>query len=97
MSGVYSAIMIDQRHISEEIVRRGKELYEQGIRQRIDPGRTGEILAIDVDTGDFEVDRDHLTAALRLRARRPDAAVFAMRVGFPALGRIGFGITARNA
>ena len=88
--------MSDQRQTPEEIARRGKALYEQRIRGQVEHDHQGDVLVIDVDSGDFEVDRDHLAAAKRLRARRRDGALYAMRVGSPALARIGARTTSRG-
>ena len=77
------------RYTTDEIARRGKELYEREIRPRIEHDHQGEVAVIDVDTGAYEIAPDHLTAAKRARAKHPEAALFAMRVGFPALARIG--------
>ena len=71
-----------------EIVQRGKALYEQQIRPQVETGNLGKILVINVDTGEYEMDSDHLTASDRAAARFPGAALYAMRVGGSALGRV---------
>jgi hypothetical protein len=77
------------RYSKEEIVRRGEELYQQGIRQKVEPGNKGKILVIDIETGEYEIDSDHLAANRRARAKHPDAALYGLRIGYPALGKIG--------
>jgi hypothetical protein len=80
------------RYSKEEIVRRGEELYEQQIRGQIDEERNkGKALVIDIETGDYEIDEDGLAAARRAQARHPDAALYAMRIGYPAYAKIGGG------
>ena len=74
---------------TEEIVRRGKTLYEQQLRPQVEAGNTGKVLVINVETGDYEMDTDHLTASDRAAARYPGAPLYAMRIGSPALGRLG--------
>jgi hypothetical protein len=49
----------------------------------------GKIIAIDVDTGDYEIDRDGLTASKRLRARHPDAVILGLRIGYDAVEAFG--------
>ena len=44
---------------SEEIVARGKELYENGIRAEVEPGNHGNYLAIDVETGEYLLATTH--------------------------------------
>jgi len=73
----------------EEVVRRGKELYETRIRAQVETGNVGKYLVINVDTGDYEMDRDAVAASDRAAARYPDALLFALRVGYPTMGRIG--------
>jgi hypothetical protein len=77
------------RYPAEEIARRGQALYEREIRARVEPGNRGKILVIDIETGEYELDEDHLAALRRARARNADAELYALRIGYPALGRIG--------
>ena len=72
-----------------EIVQRGKVLYEQQIRAQVEAGNLGKVLVINVNTGEYEIDPDHLTASNRAAAKFPGAPLYAMRIGAPALGRIG--------
>ena len=46
-------------------------------------------LVINIDTGEFEIDADHLTASNRAAAKHPGAPLYAMRIGSPTLGRLG--------
>jgi len=75
--------------LGEGVVERGHALYEREILPRLDPHARGKFLAVDVDTGDYEVDSDELAALKRVRARRPDARLYLLRVGFPSAYRIG--------
>ena len=74
---------------THEIVRRGKALYEQTIRPTVRPEDEGKFLVIDIDTGDYEIDSDRLAASNRAAQKHPGAPLFAMRIGHPAIGRIG--------
>jgi|GEM_PF-561410 len=66
-------VIRQRRHPREELARRGKELYESQIRQQVEANHFGKIVAIDVETGIFEVDDDTLVASDRLLERCPDA------------------------
>ncbi len=44
---------------------------------------------IDVETGDYELGDDYLTPSHTLHERRPEAPLFALRVGYPTLARVG--------
>jgi hypothetical protein len=48
-------IVRQRRYPKEELARRGQELYESGIRQQVEAGNEGKIVAIDIETGEFEV------------------------------------------
>jgi len=74
-----------------EIVRRGQERYEREVRARVEAENRGKMLALDVDTGDYELADDSLTALDRLQARKPDAPVYILRVGYPTAVKIGGG------
>jgi len=76
---------------ADEVIRRGKDWYERLIRPQLGEGHDGEIVVIDVDTGDYEIDRDHLAASRRARAKNPNAVLYGTRIGYPALGRVGGG------
>jgi len=80
------------KYSKEEHARLGTELYEQRIRPLVEAGNHGKIVAIDVDTGEYELDPDSLTAAHRLFARLPDAQIWFVRIGFPYVHRFGFGV-----
>jgi len=61
------------RYSKEEFARRGNELYERQIRPQVQDGNEGKVVAIDIETGMFEVAEDTLTASHRLLARCPEA------------------------
>jgi hypothetical protein len=74
---------------AEGIVERGHALYEREILPRLDPDSRGKFLAVDIDSGDYEVEPDELAVLKRVRDRKPDARVYLLRVGFPSAYRIG--------
>jgi hypothetical protein len=77
------------RYTKEEHARLGTEMYETQVRPQVEAGNLGRIVAIDVDSGDFEVADDTLSAAERLLARSPDAQIWTVRIGSPAVHRFG--------
>ncbi len=78
------------RYSSSEIAARGKDLYEREIRARVEAGNTGKYLVIDIDSGNYEIDEDKLAASDRAHGKHPDGALYAMRIGYRSMGRIGF-------
>lgn len=77
------------RYGREEFARRGNELYERQVRPQVEDGNEGKVVAIDIETGMFEVAEDTLTASDRLLARCPDAQTWFVRIGHRALHRFG--------
>lgn len=77
----------------DEIAQRGQERYEREIRQRVEgeAGHRGKMLALDIDSGEYELADDSLTALDGLRARKPAAPVYIVRVGYPTAVKIGVG------
>ncbi|NJR52255.1 MAG: hypothetical protein HC780_24445 [Leptolyngbyaceae cyanobacterium CSU_1_3] len=60
------------RYSKEEFARRGDEIYESQVRSQVEEGNHGKIVAIDIETGAFEVDASEIAACDRLEARYPD-------------------------
>jgi hypothetical protein len=81
--------MSHARYSSEEIARRGAEIYEHQLRSRLEPGNQGKYLVIDIETGEYELSEDRFSAADRMLSKNPDGARFAMRIGRRTVGRIG--------
>ena len=81
--------MRQPRYSKEEHARLGEEIYRQHVRPHVEAGNQGKIVAIDVETGAFEVAEDTLTAAQRLLSHHPDAQVWCIRIGHPGVHRFG--------
>lgn len=77
------------RYSKEEHARRGTALYEQHVRSQVEAGNLGKVVAIDLDSGTFEVAEDTLTASKHLLARCPDAPIWCVRIGHAAVHRFG--------
>jgi hypothetical protein len=82
-------VVRQRRYSKEEIARRGQELYESGIRQQIEAGNDSKIVAIDIETGAFEVDENIVPATNRLFEQYPDAQPWAIRIGHRAVDHFG--------
>jgi hypothetical protein len=77
------------RYTKEEHARRGSEMYEQQVRPQVEDGNEGKVVAIDIESGAFELAEDTLTASQRLLARQPNAQIWCVRVGHRAVHRFG--------
>jgi len=79
----------EPRYSKEEFARRGDEIDETQVRPVVEAGNHGKIVAIDIETGAFELADDTMTATRRLRERVPDAQTWVVRVGYRAVHRFG--------
>jgi hypothetical protein len=77
------------RYSKEEFARRGDEIYESQVRQQVEDGNHGKIVAIDIETGAFELADDTMAATRQLYDRLPDAQPWVVRIGYRAVHRFG--------
>ena len=85
------------RRPGDETTRLGKEIYERDIRAQVEADHDGEIVAIDVDSGEWAIDESVIAATDRLREQRPDANdVWLERVGYRTLNSFGGGLRRRT-
>jgi hypothetical protein len=81
--------MSDSMLTKDEIAHRGREIYEREIRAEVEARHDGEILVVDVATGDYVVGEDEDEFFDRVEAKNPEGLFYLMRVGRPAAHRIG--------
>lgn len=72
----------------DEVAAIGEKIYE-GIREEMEANHWGELVVIDVHSGDYEVGEfvsrySDLAITERLWERQPDAQTWAVLVGYPA-------------
>ncbi len=77
------------RYTKEEFAIRGNEIYERELRLILEKGNEGKFVAIDIETGAYEVDTDELAASDRLLARVPEARIWLRRIGSRYAHRFG--------
>jgi hypothetical protein len=78
----------ESRRSPEEVARLGVEVFDRRIRPALQAEDDGKFVAVDTDTGEYELDEDDYSAVTRLRARRPAAELWLGRVGEPAAYRM---------
>ena len=66
----------------------GRSIYKEQIRPKLGPAHKGKVVVIDVKSGDYEIADRHITAARRLRTRRPDAFTWEEWVDAPVTYRV---------
>ena len=90
--------MAPGNHLTQdEIVRKGREIYERHVRAQVEAQHHGRIVAIDTESGDYEVADGVLPAARQLRGRRPGAVPYILRIGFPAVYTLGARLAVEQA
>jgi hypothetical protein len=86
-----------RRYSKEEFARRGDLIYDRDVKPHLKAEDNDKFVAIDIETGEYEIDADELTACKRLRARIPQAQTWMVRVGWPYVHKFGgHGLGARS-
>jgi hypothetical protein len=74
----------------EDVAKLARQLYDTSIRQEVEKeDNIGKMVIIDVETGDYEVDKNGLHASNRLNARHPDSRQFGLRIGYNVAASLG--------
>lgn len=77
------------RYSKEEFARRGDEIYETNVKPQVEADNRGKIVAIDIETGAWEMDASEIIALNRLRVQYADAQIWLVRVGSRSIRRFG--------
>ncbi len=77
------------RYSKEEFARRGNHIYQTQVRHLVEAGNRGKIVAIDIETGAFEVAETTIEATDGLYEQYPDAQPWVIRIGYRAVYRFG--------
>ncbi len=74
-------------HLAEE-ARRGQEAFDLHVKPKLRPEDDGKFVAVDIQSGNYEIDADDYQATGRLMARLPGARIWLLRAGNPTTYRI---------
>jgi hypothetical protein len=77
------------RHSKDEFAKRGDAIYQEKILPKLTAKDRGKFLALDIETGEYEISRSEMRAGDKLLARLPDAQIFMVRVGYKAVRSFG--------
>lgn len=80
---------IKPRYSKEEFARRGDAIYEKDILPKLTAKDVGKFLAIDIETGEYEIAASEMRAGNKLRARLPEAQIWMVRIGYAATHSFG--------
>jgi hypothetical protein len=79
-----------RRYPKDEFARRGDAIiYDAEVFPQLKPADEGRFVAIDIESGSFEIDSDEKVACDRLNARIPEAQTWMVRVGSRHVHRFG--------
>ena len=81
--------VVEPRYGKDEFAQRGQQIYASDVQPRLTTEDEGKFVAIDIETGAYEIDRDDFTATERLLSRHPTAQIWLLRVGNRTAYRIG--------
>jgi hypothetical protein len=80
---------VKPRYSKEEFARRGDAIYEKDILLKLGAKDVGKFLAIDIETGAYEIAADEMKAGNKLRARLPEAQIWMVRIGYTSARSFG--------
>jgi hypothetical protein len=75
------------RFTKEEFARRGAEIYRRDIEKTLPVSEVGKFVAIDIESGAWQIDADDFTATEHLLQFIPQAQIWLLRVGSPTTYR----------
>jgi hypothetical protein len=63
----------------------GEAIYQERLKSALEPAHHGEIVVIEVESGDYFLGRSVVEAIKKGRTRHPDKLFYLVRVGFPTV------------
>lgn len=70
---------------TEAIAEKGQQIYEERLKEKLEPEHRGEIVAIEVETGDYFLGHSVMEAVNRAREKYPNRIFYIARVGYRAV------------
>jgi hypothetical protein len=83
--------MANSSEARKAIVQRGQEIYEKDIRPKVESQHYGKFLAVETDSGEYEIDEQEINAIQRARARNPGGQLYLIRIGHSSAYNLGSG------
>ena len=77
----------DKERLADE-ARLGQEAFDRHVKSKLRPEDDGKFVAVDLQSGSYEIDSDDYQATDRLIKRLPDARIWLLRAGQPTTYRI---------
>ena len=78
--------MAEVLHVhKEELGEKGQKIYDEILRPLLEPEHRGEIVAIEVESGDYFLGESVLEAVKKGREKYPNTVFYAVRIGYPVV------------
>ncbi len=74
-------MQVDMKAIAE----RGQKIYEDRLKDEMEPRHKGRIIAIEVETGDYFLGDSVIEAVNKAKEKYPDKVFFIARIGYKAV------------
>jgi len=71
------------------LAHRGRDYYDDHLRAKLEPQYNGKFLALELDSGDYEMGDTQLEALDRAEAKHPNSVFYIHRIGYRTAARIG--------
>ena len=69
----------------ERLVAQGEVIYQQRLKDHLEPTYHGQIVAIEVESGNYFIGKSVAEAAKKARAKHPQKLFYFARIGFTAV------------
>jgi hypothetical protein len=79
--------MMETKNRIKRIQSRGERAYQR-LKPRLEPRHKGDIVAIEVDSGQYIMGKDELQVALKAVKKFPGKQFSFFRVGYPAVHKL---------
>ncbi len=70
---------------AKRIAETGQQIYEEKLKQKLEPRYTGKIVTIEVESGEYFIGDTLQEANQKARQKYPESVFYAVKVGFPAV------------
>jgi DNA helicase TIP49 (TBP-interacting protein) len=68
-----------------ELVAQGQKIYETLLQEKLEPEHKGEVVAIEVESGDYFLGESVVEVAKKARLKHPEKLFYFAKVGYRAM------------
>lgn len=84
-----SSLPADADVVRSRFIEQGQKIYDEQLKDQLEPNQTGKFVAIEPDTGRHFLGDSGVEALVAARAAMPGKKFYLMRVGHRAAHRVG--------